>query len=191
MKRALLVIDVQKIYTDKTSEYYVENQAEIITNINRLIEKYEKDSLIVYIAHKNKFDGSDSGRMYDFAGDCGDVEFVEGSASVEYDSKLKLKKGEHIVKHKYDSFVGTKLYEVLKKNEIEKVIVVGFMTNFCCESTARSAHDLDFYVDFVKDATGTPGTAECAPEMLIETTCSNISAGFGKVVTTEDLLKIM
>lgn len=188
MKKALLVIDAQKIYTDESSDYYVENQATVISNINKLIKKYQKDSLIVYIAHKNKADGSDSGRMYDYAGEDGEVEFVEGSEAVEYDTNLLIVKGEHIVKHKYDSFVGTGLYELLKKHGVERVVIVGFMTNFCCESTARSAHDLDFYVDFVRDATGTPGTEECSPEILIETTCSTINGGFGLVVATEDLL---
>ena len=188
MKQALLVIDVQRIYTDASSGYYVEDHSAIIANINKLIEKYQKDSLIVYIAHKNKSDGSDSGRMYDFAGEDGDVEFVEGSDSVEYDLNLKIVNGKHIVKHKYDSFIGTGLYDLLKKHGVEKVVIVGFMTNFCCESTARTAHDLDFYVDFVRDATGTPGTEECSPEILIETTCSSINGGFGQVVNTDDLL---
>ena len=188
MKKALLIIDVQKIYTDETSAYYVENHATVISNINKLIKKYENDSLIVYITHKNKSDGSDSGRMYDYAGEEGEIEFAEGSKAVEYDANLLIVNGEHIVKHKYDAFVGTELYALLKKHGVEKVIVVGFMTNFCCESTARSAHDLDFYVDFVRDATGTPGTEECTPEILIETTCSTINGGFGLVVLTKDLL---
>ena len=188
MKQALLVIDVQKIYTDESSGYYVENQAAAISNINKLIDKFKKDSLIVYIAHKNKADGSDSGRMYDYTGEEGEVEFVEGSEAVDYDSKLLIVKGTHIVKHKYESFVGTGLFEILKEHDVKKVIIVGFMTNFCCESTARTAHDLDFYVDFVRDATGTPGTEECSPEVLIETTCSTINGGFGLVVETQDLL---
>ena len=188
MKQALLVIDVQKIYTNDASAYYVENQAAVVSNINKLIEKYKKDSLIVYIAHKNKADGSDSGRMYDYAGDDGEVEFIEGTEAVDYDSNLLIVDGIHLVKHKYDSFVGTGLYDLLKSKGVEKVIIVGFMTNFCCESTARTAHDLDFYVDFVRDATGTPGTEECTPEVLIETTCSSINGGFGLVVDTNDLL---
>ena len=188
MKQALLVIDVQNVYTDETSAYYVENQTTVISNINKLIAKYQKDNLIVYIAHKNKADGSDSGRMYDYAGEDGQVEFVEGTRIVDYAPTLLMVDGVHIVKHKYDSFVGTNLLETLKKNGVEKVVIVGFMTNFCCESTARTAHDLDLYVDFVRDATGTPGTAECSPELLVETTCSTINNGFGIVVNTEDLL---
>ena len=189
MKKALLVIDAQNIYTNPTSGYYVEEQEQIIGNINRLIEILKKeDSLIVYIAHKNSIDGSDSGRMYDYTGEVGEVEFVDGSDEVEYDSSLLIVDGMHLTKHKYDAFVGTDLYNILKNNGVEKVVITGFMTNFCCESTARTAHDLDFFVDFVKDAMGTPGTEECSPEELTKATCSTIENGFGNIVMTEDYL---
>lgn len=188
MKQAILVIDVQKIYTDHDSEYYIENESIIIDNINKIIKKHAAESLVVYIAHKNKPDGSDSGRMYDYSGESGEVEFADNSPLVDYDNKLLMVEGVHIVKTKYDSFIETSLLDVLKKNDIEKVVIVGFMTNFCCESTARTAHDLGFYVDFVKDATGTPGTSDCSPEELIKTTCSSINNGFGLVVNTEEIL---
>ena len=62
------------------------------------------------------------------------------------------------------------------------------MTNFCCESTARSAHDRDFFVDFVWDATGTPGVENISTEDLIKTTRENLAAGFANVISTEDVV---
>lgn len=190
MKKALLIIDVQSIYTDPESGYYIDTQTSIISNINKLVEHYnKKNDLVIYVAHKNATDGSDAKRMYDFAGESGEIEFVEGSAWVEYDSKLQIiKNAVHIIKHQYDAFIGTNLQAILENNGVEKVVIVGFMTNFCCESTARTAHDFGYYVDFVKDATGTPGTEECSPSVLIETTCSTINGGFGQVVMTKEIL---
>ena len=45
------------------------------------------------------------------------------------------------------------------------------MTNFCCESTARYAHDVDFHVDFISDATGTPGTDNLSEARAAQDRC--------------------
>ncbi len=190
MKNALLVIDVQNIYTDAQYEYYVDNSKVVVENINKIINKFsDNKELVVYIKHQHKTDGSDAGRMFDYAGESSDIEFAEGSHSAEYsDNLMIIDTSKHIIKTRYDSFTKTELYEILKDNEIEKVTIVGFMANFCCESTAKSAHDLDFYVDFVKDAVGTPGTDLYKPKQIIDFVCDSISSGYGVVVKTQDII---
>ena len=63
------------------------------------------------------------------------------------------------------------------------------MTNFCCESTARDALDLDYYVDFVVDATGTPGTDNYDEEEIRIIVGELLSAGFANVYSTKNYLK--
>lgn len=190
MKTALLVIDVQKLYTDIDNAYLVDDSGGVIERINRIIEhSIKKCYEIIYIKHVHAKDGSDSGRMFDFTGEQGEIEFIDGSKEVDFSSGLYVKEGATIIiKHRYDSFIGTELEQILKNNGIEKVIIVGFMTNFCCESTARSAHDRDFFVDFVWDATGTPGVENISTEDLIKTTRENLAAGFANVISTEDVV---
>ncbi len=190
MKNALLVIDVQNIYTDSRYEYFVESADNIVDNINKIIKKFnENQDLIVYIKHQHKTDGSDTGRMFDYAGESSEIEFAEGSHCAEYTQNLIIvDAGHHIIKNRYDAFVNTGLSALLKTNRIEKVTIVGFMANFCCESTAKSAHDLDYYVDFVKDAVGTPGTELYDSNQVVDFVCDSISSGFGVVVETKDII---
>ena len=189
MKRALLVMDVQKIYALEDSAYYVEELPEIVCKINYLIEKFQKQSeMIIYIKHEHAPDGTDSGRMFDFAGETDEIEFKRNSVEAEFvDNLCVVKDALIITKTRYDAFLYTKLDELLKQNGIEKVVICGFMTNFCCESTARHAHDIDYYVDFAIDAMGTPGTDLLTPEETTKATVATIEAGFAVIVNTNDI----
>lgn len=190
MKNALLVLDVQKIYTLVDSPYYVSDAGEIIGKINDIIATFEKRAdLVIFIKHEHDTDGSDSGRMFDYAGEMTEVEFQKGSVEAEFDEKLLLlPNAKIVVKHRYNAFVGTSLQAILKENHIDKVTICGFMTNFCCESTARYAHDVDYFVDFIIDATGTPGTEELNPKETLIATAATLSAGFAVVKNTIDIV---
>ncbi len=189
MKRALLVIDVQKIYALEDSDYCVNNSLSIVEKINHLIKSFEnKGEMVIYIKHEHSTDGSDSGRMFDFAGDNDSVEFARGSVDTEFiDNLYVVKNAPIIIKTRYDAFLGTNLRKLLEQNNIEKVVLCGFMTNFCCESTARHAHDIDYYVDFVIDAMGTPGTDRLSPEETTQATVATIESGFAMVVNSNDI----
>lgn len=191
MKEALIVLDAQKIYTDTESEMYCEGADTTIDNINKLIMLMESDGQpIIMVRHIHKVDGSDLGRLFDFDGEPeDDFTFKEGEVEVEYDDKLILpQESIEIVKNRYSAFAGTKLGDILNKNKVAKVIVCGFMTNFCCESTARDALDQDFYVDFILDATGTPGTEEYDQSKTKEVVSELLGAGFARMLSTKQYL---
>lgn len=191
MTTALLVVDVQQIYTVKGNELYCKNAGQTVKRINQLIERFAaKKAPVIFIRHVHKLDGSDLGRMFDFAGPASDFSFKEKSAAVAYDEKLAVPaKPIEIVKSRYSSFAGTGLHEKLKKLGVDRVVVTGFMTNFCCDTTARDAHDLDYYVDFVLDATGTPGTAKMDQDQVRNAVGDFIGGGFARVMSTREFLK--
>jgi nicotinamidase-related amidase len=60
-----------------------------------------------------------------------------------------------IVKHYPNSFVGTDLEARLRAAGIENVILAGFMTHMCVNSTARGAFNLGFKPTVVARATAT------------------------------------
>ena len=62
------------------------------------------------------------------------------------------------------------------------------MTNFCCESTARDAHDRDYFVDFIIDATGTPGTDNFNERKIRKIVSELLSSGFARIKTTKEYL---
>jgi nicotinamidase-related amidase len=192
MRAALLLIDVQKIYTTPGSPLLVDGHETAIANMNKLIDRATaRGDLIVYVRHVHKKDGSDAGRMFDFLGTPGEISFVEGTEDVALDPRLKVVPNAlTISKHRYSAFVGTGLDEVLKRAGVGRIVVTGFMTDYCCETTARHGHDLDYFVDFVVDATGCPDAAADIAQKLIKSVASAVlSGGFARVTTTEEMLR--
>lgn len=191
-KRALIVIDPQKVYTSKESELYCKDSKGTIERINSLIKSFEKKALpIIFIRHQHKLDGSDLGRMFDYLGEpAEEFNFKEGTTEIEYDDNLVLPKGfNEIVKNRYSAFIGTDLQKQLDKANVSDVVITGFMTNFCCESTARDAHDLDYFVDFILDATGTPGSETMNEKEVRKVVGDFMAIGIARVSSTKSFLK--
>lgn len=187
---ALLVIDAQKVYSLNHSRLKVNNVESIVENINKIIRYFENKNLpIIYIRHLHDPDGSDAGRMYDFSGKTGKIGFRKGSLETEYiDDLIIIKSAPEIIKNRYNSFFNTGLADLLNKLKINQVAIVGFMTNFCCESTARDAHDRDYYVDFIIDATGTPDLEKLNQEQIKLASAQTLSAGYANVLKTKEFL---
>jgi len=163
-----------------------------ITRINSLVLRFQdKKQPIFLIRHVHKKDGSDLGRMFDYLGEEEeDFNFKEGTPEVEYDDKLIRPKGvTELTKARYSAFVRTELEKMLRKKSVDRLVICGFMTNFCCESTARDAHDRDYFVDFVVDATGTPGTETRNEGEIRNIVGEFMKTGIARVMTTEEYLK--
>jgi ureidoacrylate peracid hydrolase len=131
--------------------------------------------------------------MFDFSGQTEPVGFVEGSKEAEYAPGLKLvPSGLHMTKRRYSCFEGTELEAILHSLDVNRVTICGYMTNFCCETTARAAHDKDYFVDFIADATGAPDLGENyrQPE-IIRAVCTTLAAGFARIFETGDYLQVM
>ncbi|HER24621.1 MAG TPA: cysteine hydrolase [Candidatus Atribacteria bacterium] len=188
---ALLVIDAQKVYSLNHSRLKVNNSESVIKNINKIIKYFENKNLpIVYIRHLHNPDGSDAGRMYDFNGKTSKIGFRKGSLEAEYiDDLIIIKNAPEIIKNRYNSFLNTNLADLLNKLKVNQVVIVGFMTNFCCESTAREAHDRDYYVDFIIDATGTPNLGMLDQAQIKLASAQTLSAGYARILKTEEFLK--
>ena len=192
MSRALFVIDAQKIYTTPGSSLYVEGHEAAIANMNRLIAaSAQAGDLIIYVRHEHKKDGSDTGRMFDYQGSQGPMSFVENTPAVMFDPALTMvTPALHVTKKRYSCLSGTGLTETLRQKDIDTVIVTGFMTNYCCETTARHAHDEDFYVDFIMDATGCPDLSAEVTQATIKTVvAASLKDGFARVHSTNEFLR--
>ena len=188
---ALLVIDVQNVYVLADSPLRVPKFEESLARINALIEGFAaKGKPVIYVRHVHRADGRDAGRMFDFAGTAEPVSFVEGSAEAEYVPGLRIvPEGLHMVKRRYSCFEGTELEPILRSLGVSRLAICGYMTNFCCETTARAAHDKDYFVDFIADATGAPDMGpEFTQEKIIEAVRATLSAGFARVFLTETCL---
>lgn len=81
--------------------------------------------------------------------------FREGTWGAEIIDELKPKEGDKVVSGKCTlcGFNNTDLEKIVKEANIKNVVIGGFLTNFCVESTARTAYDKGYGVTIVKDAT--------------------------------------
>lgn len=194
VQTALLVIDPQNIYAKHGSPLRVASIRESIKNINALTEAFDKAGKpVVYVRHIHRSGGRDAGRMFDFGGTEEPVSFVEGSAEADYVSDLAIvPNGLHIIKRRYSSFYGTDLDAILRTQGVTTVAITGYMTNFCCDSTARAAHDMDYFVDFIADATGAPALSETYTEAhIIEAVTTTLAAGFARIHNTVRYLETL
>ncbi|MCX6052246.1 MAG: cysteine hydrolase family protein [Campylobacterales bacterium] len=153
-KRALFVIDVQNEYfTGKLPVCYPQNT---LPNILSLIETAKlHDIPVVMIQHtllnKNA------------------TAFLKGTDGWKLHESVKNIEPELYVEKNYPSaFVGTDLQEWLEKNEIDTVVISGYMTQFCCDSTAKYAMHLGYNVEFMSDATATLGFENNAGKVSAE-----------------------
>ncbi|MFI0713326.1 isochorismatase family protein [Streptomyces inhibens] len=111
----------------------------------------------------------------------------KGSFGSQVIDDLKPRPGETVVrKHRYDAFHNTQLETVLATvsgpRQVDTVIIIGTLTEVCCDSTARGAYMRDYKVAFVGDATGAlSDEAQTATE-------KNIGTFFGRALSTGELV---
>jgi nicotinamidase-related amidase len=111
--------------------------------------------------------------------------WVAGTPGPEIIPELTPQSGDLIVRGKktLDAFWSTALDYTLRVNMIETVAIVGFHTNWCVESTSRSAYDKGYRVIVIGDCTGTDTDTEQ------EYAEKFIFPKIGHVMNHEDFLK--
>jgi nicotinamidase-related amidase len=174
------VIDVQRGFHDP--RWPARNNSAFEGNLQRLLELWrERGWPLVYVKH-------DSIRP--------DSPFAPGTPGNDLDTEL-LDAAEPdvlIVKSTNSAFLGTpSLKDWLDSRGIETVVIAGIQTNHCAESTARTAGDLGYRMQFVLDATYTfdlegPDGAVVTADDLMRATAANLAAESGEVLTTDELV---
>ena len=88
--------------------------------------------------------------------------FREGTWGAEIIDEMRPKEGDKVVAGKSTlcGFNNTDLEKILEKANIKNVVIGGFLTNFCVESTARTAYDRGYGVTVIKDATAATSSDE-------------------------------
>jgi biuret amidohydrolase len=185
MKRTvLLVIDMTNAFVETNAPLELPSTRKIIPNIKRLIRKSRVLKIpIVYTIHTFRKDGLDRGLMFDFYPQLKSGCLNEGSHGSEIYPDIAPNEDDILVrKCRYSAFFNTDLDLILRNLKKDTLAITGETTEFCCESTARDAFFRDYKVLFVSDANAS--NSEKAHQASLDL----ISAGFGEVLTTKDLL---
>ena len=136
---ALVLIDCQNTYTRGVME--LEGVQAALDEAATLLDRARTAGIpVIHIQHD---DGP--GSLYDIAGESG--------AIVE---RVAPRDGEPVVVKNYpNSFVNTELDGILKSVDASNLVLAGFMTHMCVNSTARGAFNLGYAPTVVAAATAT------------------------------------
>jgi nicotinamidase-related amidase len=189
---ALIVIDMQNDFIKPGGALYSkETPMEIVPNIKTIIDLcHEKGIPVIYTQTMLKDEFNISPLEVSYQPILIERGMREGTWGYEIIDELTPQPEDHIViKHRYDAFYNTNLRLTLNNirglGVVDTVIIVGTLTNVCCETTARSAFMNDYKVVFVSDANGT------FDEKAHQATLFNISHFFGRVLSTQELIKVL
>lgn len=170
---ALIMIDLQNTYTRGVMA--LEKVEPAIEQAARLLERARSaGSTIVHVQHE-----AGAGSPYDTNAEIGAI--VDAVAA---------QPGEHsVVKNFPSSFVGTDLEDHLRAVGVTNLVLAGFMTHMCVNSTARNAFNLGFAPTVVAGATATrslPGPDGTVPASALQSaSLAALSDMFAVVVPDE------
>ena len=141
MKRALLVIDVQREYFDGALP--ITHPVGHLDQILRVMDEAHNAGVPTAVIRHHQADpespifrlNSDAWQLHE--------EVEQRPRDVLIDKQLP------------GSFTATDLGQWLKEFGADTVSIAGYMTHMCCDTTARQAFHRGYKVEFLSDATGT------------------------------------
>ncbi len=141
MKRALVVIDVQNEYVTGALPITYPALAFSLANIATAIDTAVQEGVpVVVVQH---------------AAPAAAPLFARGTHGFALHDVVASRRYDHLVEKTLpSSFAGTGLDDWLRREGVDTLTIVGYMTQTCDESTARHAVHLGYQVEVLADATG-------------------------------------
>lgn len=138
MRKALLVIDVQKAFEDK--KWGTRNNPYAEENIAQILEHFRREGdTVIHIQHGSSHP---------------DSRFYIGKEGVKFKEIVTPLAQELVIQKTMNSaFIGTNLENCLKEMDVEHVVIVGLTTPHCVSTTTRMSGNLGFHTTLIADAT--------------------------------------
>ena len=134
MKKAVIVTDVQnKIFKSSPNPYKADD---VVEKINIIIKKARNSgNPVIFIQHEAP-------------------QFLEfNSYGWQLHEKIEVELTDYrIRKSAGDAFLGTDLEETLKSLNIRHILICGYASEFCIDSTTRRAAGLGYNIELISDA---------------------------------------
>ena len=141
MRTALLVIDIQQSLVDEGIWEY----ERVIKRVNRLIAKAKSEHIPIVFVRDSRV-VPDGGFHHSLHRDTHDIV---------------------IVKHFRDAFMETDLSDILKAENIGRLVVCGMQSDFCVDTTCRRAAAIGYDVVLVADAHSTLDHQHLKAEQIV------------------------
>ena len=146
---ALIVIDCQKDFINNLDKDM--NAYEAVGNIARVLKFFRQMKIpIIHFRELHRPQLVDFGRELD--GDEG-IHCIEDSDGADFVDEVRPAEGEFFIpKRRYSCFFATDLDLLLRSLKVERLYIVGFLTDVCVHYTCVDAHQRDYYIKVIKEA---------------------------------------
>ncbi|NOZ88071.1 MAG: cysteine hydrolase [Deltaproteobacteria bacterium] len=153
VKSALLVVDMQRFFLDKSSHAFVPSASACLGNIKAIAEKFRQAGLPVYFTRHFHRPGDMPGSMAKWWRHL----LQENDPLSLLDPRIEIKPYDLVLhKRTYSAFDRTGLSTLLEERGTEKLVITGVMTHLCVDTTAREAFVRNLIPVVVMDATAAP-----------------------------------
>lgn len=169
--KALLVIDMQRgSFTPATPRFDTEG---VVNRINRLSAAFRaQGNKVIYIQH----DGTKAN------------DFIPGSDEWKLLPSLEVSPTDILVsKTANDCFYNSILQEILTQHQVSELVITGCATDFCVDTTIKSALSKDYDVTVVKDG----HTTADRPHMNAATTIAHYNWVWEHMLPAKNKLNVM
>jgi nicotinamidase-related amidase len=177
----LLLIDVQREYFDEGSSLRIPDGPTVLDQLGVLLDAARASGVpVVHVRHEEA---------------PGNGVFEPGSENIAIMDRVAPAGDEPVVlKHLPGAFDETELAGILANLGARTVVIGGFMTHMCCDTTAREAAARGYAVAFLADGTATrdleaPGGRIISHRDVHETTLAAQADGFSAVQSIQDVVR--
>jgi ureidoacrylate peracid hydrolase len=192
-RTAVVVIDMQNVFCAPQAAVEVPLARDIVPNINRLARATRDAGGLVAWVQMTIKGREDWALVVDnlMSKEVGErvlAEVKPGSVGHALWPEMQTAPADlYIFKNRFSAFLpsSSDIAEQLRRRGIDTVIIVGTLTNVCCESSGRDAAMMDFKTIMISDA-----NAALTDDAHLATLTSFISS-FGDVRSTEEMIAIL
>ena len=177
---ALLILDMQKYFLDKSSHAYIPSASAIVPNIKNLMDAFLKRNSPVFFTRHIDEENIESPMNKWWKNSLRETDTLS-----EIIPELNHPDAIIINKSHYDALYQTPLEKLLKEKGIKQIVITGVMTHLCCETTARSAFMRGFMVFFPIGGSATYN------ENFHWATLLKLSHGFAIPILCEELINAL
>ncbi len=182
---ALLLIDVQKGIND--THYYGgptgrRNNFEAEDRIAEFLKQWRRSGRqVAFTRHDSVEDGSPLKLSLETGEQLPGLDILDGDIAVS--------------KSVNSGFIGTSLELDLRRAGIQRLVVAGYFTNVCVETTVRMAGNMGFDTYLVHDACATMNVigldgTDYDPDLVHDMAIAGLNGEFCTAISTEDALRL-
>jgi ureidoacrylate peracid hydrolase len=192
-KTALIVIDMQNFFVEEGQPSEVPAARDIVPNINRLAEATRGvGSSVFWVRVTLTEEVFEEWSVFLDYRDAGGGETFSGLEAGHHGHALWHKLDVHdtdlvVDKTRFSAFIqgSSELDTILRERGVDTLLIVGTLTNVCCESTARDAMMLNYRSVLVSDANAAVTDFEHQASLV------NVLQFFGDVYTTDETIGML